>query len=34
MKKHAELLVGAAVSASIAVVVALAATGYIWQGCR
>lgn len=34
MKQYGELLGGAICSACIAVFVALAAGGYIWQGCQ
>lgn len=34
LKGYAELAAGAAVSAIVAVFVALSAAGYIWAGCQ
>lgn len=34
MKRYAELLAGGVASAVIAIFVALAAAGYVWQGCN
>ena len=33
-KGYGELVAGAVVSGAVAVFVALAAAGYIWQGCQ